>query len=56
MAAICTGPSGSPCTSAPVTMATTGTRIDDSPATLAGSSPTMENHATLPMPIGTTVI
>lgn len=56
MAAHCSSPSGSPLTAAPVTMATMGTMIDDRPATWAGSMPTMENQARLPMHIGTRVM
>ena len=37
-------------------MATIGTMIDDSPATLTGSMPTMENQATLPTLIGTSAM
>jgi len=56
IAAPCSGPSGSPCTAAPDIIATTGTRIDDSPATLAGSMPTMANQQALPSAIGTSVM
>ena len=56
MAAHCSGPSGSPRTAAPVTMATIGTMMVDSPATWAGNMPTMENQARLPMHMGTSVM
>ena len=56
IAAHCSGPSGSPWTIAPEIIATTGTMIDDSPATLAGSRPTIANHQTLPMLIGTSAM
>ena len=56
IAAHCTGPSGSPCTIAPETIATIGTMIDDSPAMFTGSMPTIENHAALPMLIGTSAM
>ena len=56
MAARCTGPSGSARISAPDSIATTGTITDDSPATWAGSRPTMENQVRLPSVIGIQVM
>ena len=56
MASHCTGPSGSPCINAPDTIATTGTRIDDSPATCAGNRPTIENQRQVADAIGTSAM
>ena len=56
MASHCDGPSGSPWTHAPETMATTGTITADKPATLAGSMPTIANQQTLPSAIGTSAM
>ena len=56
IASHCSGPSGSPSTIAPDTMATIGTMIDDSPAMFDGSRSTIANQQMLPMVIGTSVI
>ena len=49
-------PSGSPWINAPEIIATTGTKMDDRPATVVGNRPTIVNQATLPMAIGTSVM
>ena len=56
MAASCSGPSGSPSSQAPDTIATIGTAITVSQATLAGCSVTIENNQTVPMKSGTSVM